>query len=353
MKSLHRVVLLAAPLLLLAVGCFKKAGPSGPPAAPVLVAKVIAKTVPVQIRAIGTVEPYATVSIKAQINGQVTEVLFRDGQDVKKGDPLFTIDPRPFAATLKSAEAMALKARNNLERNRKLLEDHTISQQEYDDAVATAQDAEAALDRARLDLQYCSITAPIDGRTSDVMVNVGNLVKANDNPVLVTINQLTPIYVSSSVPEQYLPDIRKFMATGTLKVQATVQGTQAQTEEGELTFIDNTVEKATGTIRLKATFANAERRLWPGQFVDVALRLTEEPNALTVPSEAIQTGQNGQYVYVVKSDKTAELRPVTVGRTVGSDTVIEKGVQADDTVVTDGQLRVVPGGKVEIKTGLQ
>ena len=352
MKCFCRTVLFTAPLLLLATSCSRKAAPPTPLPAPVLIGKAEQETVPVQIKMIGNVEAYSTVTIKSQVNGQVTEVHFREGQDVKKGDPLFTIDPRQYVATMKAADALAIKAKDNLERSRKLLEDHTISQQEYDDAQASFQAADAALDRARLDVEFCSISSPIDGRTGDLMVDVGNLVKANDNPALITINQINPIYVNFSLAEQYLPQVRKFMAVDPLKVSVKVPS-EAESEEGVVTFVDNGVDTTTGTIHMKATFENKQRRLWPGQFVDVTLTVTEEPNATVVPTVAIQTGQSGQYVFVVKADHTAEMRPVVVGRSVGDETVIEKGVQPGETVVTDGQLRVVLGGKVEIKSGLK
>jgi multidrug efflux system membrane fusion protein len=270
---------------------------------------------------------------------------------VNKGDPLFTIDSRQYVATMKAAEAMALKLKDNLARSRKLLGEHTISQQEYDDAAANYQAVDAALDRARLDVQFCLISSPIDGRTGNLMVDVGNLVKANDNPALITINQFNPIYVTFALAEQYLPQVRKFMAVKPLKVTVKVPS-ESEPEEGVVTFVDNGVDTTTGTIRMKATFENKQRRLWPGQFVDVNLTVTEEPNVTVVPTVAIQTGQSGQYVFVVKPDQTAEMRPVVVGRSVGDETVIEKGVQPEETVVTDGQLRVTPGGKVEIKSGL-
>ena len=351
MKLIRPFYLVIAPLLLVAVGCSKKAGPPGPPPAPVLVGKAEQKTVPVVVKTIGNVEAYNTVTIKSQVNGPVTEIHFQKGQDVKQGDLLFTIDPRPYVAALNAAQAAATKAKDDLERNRKLLKETTISQQEYDDAVAAYEGAQASLDLARLNVEYCSIKSPIDGRTGDVMVDPGNLVKANDVPVLVTINQINPIYVNFTLPEQYLPQVKKYMAAGALKVAAKVPA-ETDPEEGVVSFIDNGVDTTTGTIRMKGTFENQHRRLWPGQFVDVTLTLTEEPNATVVPTTAIQTGQSGQYVFVVKADQTAEMRPVTVGRSVDDVTVIEKGVQPGETVVTDGQLRVVPGGKVEIKTGL-
>jgi multidrug efflux system membrane fusion protein len=352
MRAIRPEFLLAAAVLATAVGCSRKAPPSGPPPAPVLVGKAEQRAVPVQVTTIGNVEAYNTVSIKSQVNGPVTEIHFHDGQDVKKGDLLFTIDPRPFVAALKAAQASATKTRDDLERSRKLLDENTISQQEYDDALAAYQAAEAALDLARLNVEYCSIKSPIDGQTGDVMVDPGNLVKANDVPILVTINQIEPIYVEFALPEQYLPRVRKYMAEGPLKTRAQIPS-EPGPEEGVVSFIDNGVDTTTGTIRMKATFENHRRRLWPGQFVNVTLTLTEEPNATVVPTTAIQTGQSGPYVFVVKADQTAEMRTVVVGRSLGDITVIEKGVQPGETVVTDGQLRVVPGGKVEIKKGLQ
>jgi membrane fusion protein, multidrug efflux system len=352
MKPITRAVLLVISFWLAVAGCSKKAGgPAGPPPAPVLVGKAEQKTVPVMITTIGNVEAYNTVSIKSQVNGPVTEIHFRDGQDVKKGELLFTIDPRPYVAALKSAEASATKTKDDLDRNRKLLADNTISQQEYDDALAAYQGAQASLDVARLNVEYCSIRSPIDGRTGDVMVDPGNLVKANDVPILVTINQIEPIYVDFALPEQYLPQVRKYMAEAPLKVQARIPS-EPEPENGLVSFIDNGVDKTTGTIRMKATFENKRRRLWPGQFVNVTLTLTEEPNVTVVPTVAIQTGQSGQYVFIVKADQTAQMQPVVVGRSVDDETVIEKGVEPGETVVTDGQLRIVPGGKVEIKKGL-
>lgn len=351
MKRLPRSVLVAVPLLLLAGSCSRKTAPPAPPPAPVLIGKAEQKTVPVRIKTIGNVKAYSTVVIKSQVNGQVMEAHFREGQDVKKGDQLFTIDPRQYLATLKAAEAMALKAKDNLERSRKLLEEHTISQQEYDETLASYQVADAAVDRARLDVQFCLISSPIDGRTGNLMVNVGNLVKANDDPALITINQINPIYVDFALAETYLPQVRKFMAAGPLKVKVKVPS-ESDPEDGVVTFVDNDVDTTTGTIHMKATFENQQRRLWPGQFVDVVLTVTEEPNVTVVPTVALQTGQSGQYVFVVKADQSAEMRPVVVGRSVDDETVIEKGLAPGETVVTDGQLRVIPGGKVEIKSGL-
>ncbi len=336
-------------------------------AVPVIVATVIQKTVPVELRTIGTVEAYSTVSVKAQVSGELTGVHFREGQDVKKGDLLFTIDPRSYDADLKQAEAnlardmaQAEDAELQARRGEKLMQDGIIAKEQYDrvranaDALQAAVRADkAAVENARLRLSYCSIDSPLDGRTGSLVVHQGNLVKANEAPALVVINQIQPVYVNFSPPEQYLSEIKKYMAAGKLKVEAIVSENEQHPEQGIVTFMDNAVDRGTGTIRLKGTFANRGKRLWPGQFVNVVLTLATQPHAIVIPSQAIQTGQSGQYVFVVKTDLTAEPRPVTVGRTVGSETVIEKGLQAGEKVVTDGQLRLVPGAKVEVKSALE
>jgi multidrug efflux system membrane fusion protein len=372
--------------LLAAAGCSKKQDPqaasAGPPAIPVRVATVEQKTVPIQVRVIGNVEAYSTVSIKAQISGELLTVHFREGDDVRKGQLLFSIDPRPFQAALQQAEANlardkagAENARVQAVRYSRLFEGGVVAREQYDqmrtnaDALEAAVHADqAAVERAKLDLQYCSIYSPIDGRTGSLMVHPGNLTKANDVPILVVINQLNPIYVDFALPQQYLADVKKYMAARTLKVevyvpevqsaasQATAQGigevTGPQTllpERGTVSFIDNTVDSATGTIRLKATFPNQQRRLWPALYVNVVLTLTEQPNAVLVPTQALQTGQNGQYVFVVKADNTVESCPVVPGRAAGGDTIIEKGLQPGETVVTDGQIRLIPGSRVTIQ----
>ncbi len=352
--------------LLAAGGCSKEHDPVRAPAAvPVTVATVVQKTVPIQVRAIGNVEAYSTVSIKAQISGELTAVHFREGEDVHKGQLLFTIDPRPFQAALQQAQANLARDKANAENARvqaaryaKLFEERVAAREQYDqmrtsaDALDAAVRAdEAAVEKAKLDLQYCTIYSPIDGRTGSLMVHPGNLTKANDVPILLVINQLNPIYVDFSLAQQYLADVKKYMAEGKLKVEAMLSGDAQHPELGKVSFVDNAVDTSTGTIRLKATFANQQRRLWPGQFVDVVLTLTERPNAIVVPAQALQAGQNGQYVFVVKADHTVESRPVAAGSTVRGETVVEKGLQPGETVVTDGQIRLVPGSKVEVKVG--
>jgi multidrug efflux system membrane fusion protein len=344
--------------------CSEKEKPKPKPPVPVMAATVVQKTVPVQIRVIGNVEAYNTVSIKAQVNGMLEKVLFSEGQDVKKGQLLFTIDKRSFAAALSQARAAMARdtaqekyAREQARRYGELLKDGIVTQDQYDqlrsnaDALAESVRADrAAVDNAAVQLSYCSIRSPIDGRTGNLMVQQGNLVKANDVPVLVTINQVNPIYVTFSIPEKNLAEIKKYMAAGNLRVEAFVPNDSGPAEQGELSFLDNAVDTATGTIKIKGTFANKGRRLWPGQFVNVALTLTNIPNAVVVPTQAIQTGQEGQYIFVVKPDHTVESRPVTAGESLDGETVIAKGVNSGDTVVTDGQLNLAPGSRVEIKT---
>lgn len=362
------------------------------PEAPWLVevARAVQKTVPVQLRVIGNVQAYSTVSVKSRIAGQLMRVHFKEGQDVRKGEPLFTIDPRPFEAALKQAEAnlerdmaqveqaeaniqrdMAQEKNAQMEADRYkiLFEKGVVAKEQYDKfrmdrevieatvradraAKANAEAAlvadRAAVENAKLQLSYCSIFSPMDGRTGSLIVQEGNMIKDND-VIMVVINQITPIYVAFSVPEENLAEIKKYMAEGKLKVEAVIPNEEAHPEEGIISFVDNTVDTATGTIRLKGNFANKEKRLWPGQFVRVVLTLTEEPNAIVVPSQAIQTGQEGQYVFVVKPDLTVESRPVVSGLTINNETVIQKGLNPGENVVTDGQLRLYPGAKVEIK----
>ena len=335
------------------------------PAVPVMVGKVSQKTIPVELRVIGSGEAYSTVQVKSQVDGQVERVYFQEGQDVKKGDLLFTIDRRPFEATLQQTQANVAKdaaqeknAEAQAERNEQLFKEGIISKDQYDqfrtnaDALKAAVRADqAAVENAKIQLGYCSVFSPIDGRTGTLMIHPGNVVKANDT-ALVVINQISPLYVDFSVPEQYLAEIKRFMAAGRLKVQASVSNDPLHPEGGYVSFVNNTVDTTTGTILLKGTFANPEKRLWPGQFVNVVLTLTSMPNAVVAPSQAVQTGQQGQYAFVVKDDHTVDLRPVVSSLTVGGETVIEKGLQPGDTVVTDGQLMLYPGARVEVKSEL-
>lgn len=362
------IFLLAAIAALLLAGCGSSnnqetASANTPSSAvPVTVAKVEQKDLPVNVRSIGNVTAKQTVTVKSQVTAQLLQVQFKEGDDVKKGDLLFTLDPRQFEADLKKAQstlardiAQANNAKVQSERYISLMKEGVISKQEYDAAMANAEAADAtvaadraAVDSAKVQLQYTKIYAPISGRTGNLMVHEGNLVKANDVD-LVTINQISPIDVEFAVPEQQLPEIKKRMAARPLDVMAVLKDEPGQPLDGRLTFIDNAVDPTTATIKLKATFTNQDRRLWPGQFVDVVLTLSKEPNAIVVPSQAVQTGQNGQFVFIVKSDMTAQVRNVNIGRSDGQQTIITSGLKPGETVVTDGQLRLTDGAKVEIK----
>jgi membrane fusion protein, multidrug efflux system len=351
-----------------ALGCrgSKDTGFEGGQAVPVLVAKAVEKTVASKVNAIGKVEAYSTVDVKSQIDGVVTEVHFREGQDVKKGDLLFTIDPRPFEAMLHQAQANLARdaaqrkqAAADEQRYSYLLKQGVGSRQQYDQALATsdalkasvAADA-ATVQSAQLSLAYTSIRSPIDGRTGGLIVHAGNLVKANADTFMVVINQIQPVYVDFSLPEQSLAEVRRYMAERKLAVEVAIPGEQGDAEHGELSFVDNSVDAKTGTIELKGLFANETERLWPGQFVDATLVLDERPNTILIPSQAVQTGQEGSYVYVVDSGMKVETRPIVIGDAIDGETVIERGLKAGETVVTDGQLRLLPGSKVTIKSGL-
>jgi membrane fusion protein, multidrug efflux system len=352
---------------LASVSCNSKTAANAPDlAVPVSVAKAVKKTVPIELSAISTAEAYYTVSIKGQVNAVLKEVHFKQGDFVKKGDLLFTLDARPFQASLAQAQANLDrdKAQADLTvvqagRYKKLYDQGIAPKEQYDQmqANAAAQQGsvhadEAAVESAKLQLQYCAIYSPVDGRTGALQVYPGNLVKENDVPVLVVINQIAPLFEDFSVPEQYLGVIKKYMAGGRLQIEATPYGDTAP-EAGYLSFVDNTVDNTTGTIKLKGTFANTDHRLWPGQFSTVSLRLSEDENATVVPTQAVQTGQTGDFVFVINSDQRAESRPVKVARTLGAEAVIAKGIEPGDTVVTDGQLRLIPGIKVQIKTAPQ
>ena len=363
LKTAVLAATLAAGLLL--SGCSEKKQAAVPTRVPVTIADVVQKTVPVQVRVIGNVEPYTTVGVKPQITGEIVGVHFSEGQDVKKGQLLFTFDPRPFEADLLRAqanlaqdEAKAKNAEIEAHRYTKLVEAGVVAKEQaeqiqtnHEAMVATVKADRAQVEYARVQLIYTKIDSPIDGRTGSLMLHLGNVVKANPDNPMITINQVNPIYVTFSVPQQVLPEIKQQMAKGKLRVTAIIQGQEDRPETGTLTFVDNNVDLNTGTIKLKGTFENSTRRLWPGQYVNVALTLSEEPNAIVVPTQAIVTGQEGPFVFVVKPDLTAESRPVKVERNVDNQAVIESGLSAGEKVVTDGQIRLVPGSKVEIKNG--
>lgn len=369
LKHLSSAVFVAAVFTLIfsAAACRKKEQkPATAPPVPVSIGTVTQKDVPLQIMVIGTVEPSSTVAVKAQIGGTLTRVHFTEGQDVKKGDLLFTIDPRPYEAALRQADANFARDRAQFEharaeemRYRELVKKGYVSQTEYDQARtnalaldAVAQASKAMVENAHLQLAYCTIRSPFTGRTGSLSVYEGNLIKANADTAMVTINQIQPINVSFAVPEKNLSEIKKYMAGGTLKVEALLSKDDKNPLQGRLAFIDNAVDTATGTIRLKGSFLNSDRKLWPGEFVNVALILATQKDAVLVPTSAVQTGQNGQFVFVVKEDSTVDVRPVVASRTFGEETVIEKGLMPSEKVVTDGQLRLAPGAKVEVKQGL-
>jgi membrane fusion protein, multidrug efflux system len=356
------LVLGAAVLALAAASCNGKQAQRTQPPVPVTVGEAVRKTVPVQFRAIGRVEPIANVAVRARIGGELTKVGFEEGRSVRAGDILFVIDPRPYEAALRQAEAelardraLLRKADEDRKRYADLVKRDFVTQEQYDQIVSTAESLGAAVaadqanvDSARLNVGYCTIEAPVPGRTGNLMVKPGNLVKANDDNPMVTLNQIRPIYVSFSVPEQLLPAVAAKRGDE-VKVTARTPESSGPPSEGALSFVDNAVDATTSTILLKATFPNEDEALWPGQFVDVVVTLGQEPDRIVAPSLAVQSGQQGQFVYVVKGDGTAELRPVKVARMDETEAVIAEGLAPGETVVTDGQVRLVAGARVEIK----
>jgi multidrug efflux system membrane fusion protein len=370
-------------------GCTTKA--SGPPSrrgeasVPVTVTKVVQKDIPIDLQAVGNVEAYLTVTIKAQVNGELTRAYFQEGDFVKRGDLLFSIDPRQLQAQLNQVqanlardEAQLSQAEANLARDMAqekyaqseatrytlLSADGLVSKEQSEQihsgaeatssavkadmaavrsARATMEATRASVENVKVQLGYTTIRSSLDGRTGNLNVKQGNIVTANSTD-LMNINQIQPIYVTFSVPEAQFPSIRKG-----LKVMAVPQNGASPPEDGELTFIDNAVDPSTGTIKLKGTFPNSDRKLWPGEFVRVTLRLAIEKNALTVPNQVVQTGQDGSYVFVVNSDSKVESRPVVTGPRADQDLVIEKGLNPGDTVVLEGQLRLAPGTRVQVQ----
>jgi len=370
-KNPHKLNWLAAALLLsilmvFAAGCGQNNGAqaaAGPPPAPVVAGKVEQRDIPVQLTSIGNVESFQTVQIRSQVNGQIVGVHFKEGQDITKGQLLFTLDKRPFQAALDQAignlkrdQAQAVNSEIQAKRYEALQNEGVVAREQADQVIAQAKSNasivaadEAAVEAARVQLQYTEIRSPIDGRAGALQINLGNLVKANDTPFLVQLNQITPIYVTFTVPEVSLSQVRQYVSQG-LKVLAFPKGQSSDAADGQLTFIDNGVDPTTGTVKLKGTFQNKDRKLWPGEFVDVNLNLTTQKNAIIIPTKAVQTGQQGDYVYVIKSDGTAEPRNVTTAGTYKDVTLIGKGLSAGETVVVDGQLKVVPNGKVAVQS---
>ncbi len=359
-------------LLLLASSCTNgehagdPGGAAGRPPAPVVVTSVEQRDIPVQIKAIGNVEAYQTVQVRSQVNGQIQKIFFKEGEDVHEGQQLFQLDKRPFQADLEKAtgqmkhdQAQAENSRIQAERYSGLEKEGIVSHEQAGQlnaqakADSSAVDADkAAIDAARVQLQYTDIIAPIKARAGTLMINLGNLVKANDTPYLVQLNQVTPIYVTFFVPESNLDRVRQRFSSGQLNVLAYPKGQSVSPADGRLTFIDNGVDMTTGMFKLKATFPNKDRRLWPGQFVDVALELSIQKQAVVVPTKAIQSGQQGEYVYVVRADSTAESRPVKTVGVYQNLTVISEGLSAGERVIVNGQLRVAPNAKVVVQSTL-
>jgi multidrug efflux system membrane fusion protein len=337
-------------------------GPPPRPPAPVTVALATQADVPVTVETVGTVTATSSITVRSRVSGELMKVHFKEGDDVKAGDRLFSLDPRPLQALLAQAtatkardQALADEARADVARYESLVAKDYVTKEEYSAIQSRAASLEAAVeaeqsavDNARLQLGYCELRAPMDGRTGTLLVHEGNLVRADDT-ALVVIHRMKPIDVAFSAPEQDLPAIRRFHAAGPLAVEATPRGAKASAVIGQLSFIDNEVDRGTGTIQLKASFPNDDGVLWPGQFADVRLRLSTQSNATVVPAEAVQSSQSGLFVFVVKPDMTAEMRHVEVGTTRDGVAVIASGVQPGEQVITDGQLQVTQGGKVEIK----
>jgi multidrug efflux system membrane fusion protein len=350
-----------------AVQATPPAGRGGGPnaAVPVATATVADKAIPLEIDVIGTVEAYSTVSVRAQLTGELTSVTFKEGDDVRKGQVLFTLDRRPLEAALEQARAnlqrdaaQAVNAKAQAQRYQDLAARGIATREQVDTTQTAAAALEgtlaadrAAVENATVQLQYATIAAPISGRTGALMVHEGNLVRANDVAPLVVINQVSPIYVSFAIPESRLSELKQYIARGSVKVEALAPNDPGPASVGRITFVDNAVDPTTGTIRIKGTFPNEARHLWPGQFVNVSVTLTTDPHAIVVPTAAVQAGQQGSYVFVVKPDSTVELRQVTVARTQDNETIIKQGLKAGETVVTDGQLRLTSGSRISIKSG--
>ncbi len=341
-------VLALAGSAFVAVGCSKKDVSKERPARNVFAAKVTTQDVPFYLDEIGTTTAFEMVQIKAQVTGQIMSREFKDGGDVKKGDLLFKIDPRPYEAVLASAKADLALAQANLKRQKVLEQKNVTATQELDTATANSMRAEAAVAAAQVNLDFCSIQSPIDGRAGLRNVDVGNVVNPGSDP-LVTIQGIDPIYTDFTISEPDLPLVRKYLENPNLKVVTDASGDNVEPRTGELYFIDTAVQPGAGTIKARAVTPNSDRALWPEQFVQVRLILDMLNDAKMVPSSAVQIGQNGPYVFVVKEDSTLDLRQVKPGQVHGDQTVITEGVQPDEMVVTSGQLQLAPGAKVVVK----
>ena len=352
-----------------------EAAPSTPPsgggrgggqgaAVPVTATEAQKKSVPLDVTAIGTVIAASTVAVRAQITGELMTVHFDEGDEVQQRQVLLTLDKRPFEAALAQADAQLQKdvaqlsnAKAQAARYQDLAQRGIATREQVDQMTtqAAALEGTVAADRAniqsaKVQLDYATIAAPISGRTGLLQVHKGNLVRANDVAPIVTINRITPVYVSFAVPESMLPQFKKFMAAGTIRVEAKAPNDTGAPSVGKIDFIDIAVDATSGTIKVKGTFPNTDRHLTPGQFVNVNVTLTTDANATVIPTTAVQAGQQGNYVYVIKADKTVEMRPVTIARTHGDESIIGSGIKAGETIVVDGQLRLVPGSRVSIKS---
>jgi len=331
-------------------------------AAPVTAAAATARDMPVYVRGLGSVQAYNSVTVKSRVDGAIVKVDFTEGQEVKAGDLLFEIDPRPYQAALAQAqanlardEAQLANAQRNANRDKPLVGKEFISRQQFDadstnaDALsATVAADKAAVEAAQVNLDYTQLRSPIDGRTGARQVDIGNLVHASDNTGLLTITQLKPIFVSFTAPQTEFDAIRQAQVRGPVPAEAWTQGEQREIAAGKLTLIDNQIDQATGTVRLKAEFANADEALWPGEFVDMRLQVNTLKNVVTVPARSIQAGPNGSYLFVIKPDNTVEQRTVTVAETEHDVAAISKGLSAGEQVVVDGQYRLQQGTKVSI-----
>jgi multidrug efflux system membrane fusion protein len=368
------LVIPCALLLFVSAGCAGEDGAAsaatangrggrGGAAIPVAVGTVIQKAMPIEIAVIGAAEPLTSVAIRAQTTGELTGVNFTEGDDVTAGQTLFTLDRRPLESALLQAQAnldrdmaQAANAVQQAKRYDELAQRGIATREQVDTSRttvaalnATVDADKAAVENAKVQLQYATIVAPITGRTGVLMVHEGNLVRANDQTALVVINQVAPISVSFAIPEARLPELKKYMTVGALRVTANAPNDDASPAVGRITFVDNSVDQTTGTIKIKGTFPNTDRRLWPGQYVNVVVTLSTDPKAIVVPSVAVQEGQQGPYVFVVNAEQKVDLRPVTVGRTTATETVIASGLKPGETVVTDGHLRLVPGSRITVK----
>jgi multidrug efflux system membrane fusion protein len=330
---------------------------------PVLVARVVQKSMPIQIKTIGLVEASLSVSVKSQVSGEIKKIHFKEGDEVREGSLLFSIDSEPYEAVLKKAQAtlakdrvLEAKAREDVERYADLAKKEYITKEQYNQIVSNAESLkeivkadEAMVQSAQIDLDRCRIKAPISGITGEIKIKEGNLIRANDDKPLVVINKIHPVYVKFSLPEKELVNLMKYMKLGEIRVESVVPGYEDRKQTGKLFFIDNAVDSTTGTIQAKAIFDNKENVLWPGQYVDVIVILAIEPNALVIPSQAVQTSQDGDFVFVVNGNNAVEARKVNISREIGGEVVIAEGVKVNEIVVTDGQMQLVPGSKVKIK----